>query len=168
MYNVAILVSSDSSFNGTREDLSGPKMKEILEKSDEAKGILKVTEMKILPDEKNLLCEYMKEKADNEDVNLILTTGGTGFSNRDVMPEATKDVIEKEVLGIPEAMRLKSLEITTRAMLSRGVAGIRNNTLIINMPGSPKAIEEMLSYVLPAVIHGLDILLGNTKNCARK
>ena len=103
-----------------------------------------------------------------EEVPLVLTTGGTGFSKRDVMPEATKDVIEREAMGIVEAMRMKSLEITNRAMLSRAVAGISNNTLIINMPGSKKAVLESLDIIIDAVEHGLGILLGEESNCGRK
>ena len=101
-------------------------------------------------------------------IHLILTTGGTGFSKRDVTPEATKMVIEKEAAGIPMAILNYSLTITDRAMLSRATAGIRGETLIINMPGSPKAVEEALLYILPSLKHGLEILLGLDSECARK
>lgn len=104
----------------------------------------------------------------NDDIQLILTTGGTGFSKRDVTPEATKAVIEREVPGIPMAILQYSLTITERAMLSRAAAGIRGETLIVNLPGSPKAVDEALSYILPSLKHGLDILLGNDAECARK
>ena len=104
---------------------------------------------------------------DDLKVNLVLTNGGTGFSRRDVTPEATMQVIQKLVPGISEAMRMKSLEITPKAMLSRAVSGIRNNTLIINFPGSPKGAVENLKIVLPALGHGIDILLGNATECAR-
>ena len=112
--------------------------------------------------------EKMKEIADNNLAELILTTGGTGFSQRDVMPEATEDIIERRVPGIPEAMRAYSMTITPRAMLSRAAAGIRKGTLIVNLPGSPKAVRESLEYIIPALEHGLQILTGEADNCARK
>ncbi len=110
----------------------------------------------------------MINMADNLGVDLILTTGGTGFSKRDVTPEATKDVIEKEALGIPEAIRSYSMTITKRAMLSRATAGIRKDTLIVNMPGSPKACREVMDYILDDLKHGIDILKGDARECARK
>ncbi len=109
----------------------------------------------------------MRKMADEDQLDLILTTGGTGFSRRDVTPEATLEVIERRTPGIPEAMRNLSLQITPRAMLSRAEAGIRGNTLIVNLPGSPKSIRETLEYILPSVEHGLDILQGNDAECAR-
>ena len=122
----------------------------------------------ILPDERKLLADMMCRMADEDHLDLILTTGGTGFSKRDVTPEATLDVIERRAPGIPEAMRNLSLSITPRAMLSRAEAGIRGNTLIVNLPGSPKAIRETLEYILSSLAHGLDILQGNDAECARK
>ena len=110
----------------------------------------------------------MINMCDNLNVNLLLTTGGTGFSKRDITPEATKSVIEREALGIVEAIRFYSLQITKRAMLSRATSGIRQNTLIINLPGSPKACKEALDFVLDDVKHGIEILLGEAKECARK
>ena len=110
----------------------------------------------------------MAEIADQGLAELILTTGGTGFSERDVMPEATEDIIERRVPGIPEAMRAYSMTITKRAMLSRASAGIRKKTLIINLPGSPTAVRESLEYIIPALEHGLQILTGEATNCARK
>ena len=104
----------------------------------------------------------------DQNISLVLTTGGTGLSKRDNTPEATKAVIEKEVQGISEAMRYHSLQITPRAMLSRGVSGIRQNSLIINLPGSPKAVRENLEYIIPSLRHGLEILRGEASNCARK
>ena len=106
--------------------------------------------------------------ADQLGADLILTTGGTGFSPRDVTPEATLAVIERTVPGIPETMRMKSLAITNMAMLSRAVAGIRNQTLIINLPGSPKAVRECLEIILPVLPHAIQILKGQTTECARK
>lgn len=124
--------------------------------------------MEILPDDRERLGNRMKEIADSELAELILTTGGTGFSQRDVTPEATEDIIERRVPGIPEAMRAYSMTITKRAMLSRAAAGIRKKTLIINLPGSPKAVRESLDYIVGALDHGIEILTGEASNCARK
>ena len=110
----------------------------------------------------------MAEIADSGTAELILTTGGTGFSPRDITPEATEDIIDRRVPGIPEAMRAYSMTITKRAMLSRSTAGIRKKTLIINLPGSPKAVTEALEYILPRLPHGLDVLRGNVQECGRK
>lgn len=163
MFRVAVITSSDSSYAGAREDRSGPMIKKILENT-----YLEVVYEKILPDEFFLLKEEFLRICDNDEADLILTTGGTGFSSRDCMPEVTMDVIEKLVPGIPEAMRMYSLQITKRAMLSRAVAGIRKSTLIINLPGSPKAVKECLEYILEELYHGLDILRGKSSNCAIK
>lgn len=163
MYQVGIITSSDQGAAGTRQDLSGPMIEEIICRFDQFKTAKTV----ILPDEKQLLAETMCRMADEEHIDLILTTGGTGFSTRDVTPEATLAVIERRTPGIPEAMRSFSLSITPRAMLSRAEAGIRGKTLIVNLPGSPKAIQETLDYILPSIKHGLDILQGNDANCAR-
>lgn len=122
----------------------------------------------LLPDDESLLAGEMRRMADEEHVDLVLTSGGTGFSPRDVTPEATKKIIERDVPGIAEAIRVFSLSITPRAMLSRGVAGIRGKTLIINLPGSPKAVKEILEYILPPVHHGLEILTGCASECAVK
>ena len=161
MKRAAIITSSDSGYRGEREDLSGPAIREILEREG-----YQVVSMEILPDDRTMLGEKMKEIADNGLAELIITTGGTGFSQRDVMPEATEDIIERRVPGIPEAMRAYSMTITRRAMLSRAAAGIRKKTLIINLPGSPKAVRECLEYILPELEHGLDILQGTAHNCA--
>lgn len=163
MFTVGIITSSDKGYRGEREDKSGAVIEEIVSQ----KGF-KVIKKVILPDEKDLLEKEMINMADNLEVNLLLTTGGTGFFERDVTPEATKSVIEKEVPGIAEAIRFYSLQITKRAMLSRATSGIRKNTLIINLPGSPKACKEALDFVLDDVKHGLEILLGQAKDCARK
>lgn len=159
----AIIIASDSGYQGTREDLSGPAIREILERHG-----YEIMEQTLLPDEQGLLSEKMKEICDCARADLIITTGGTGFSERDCMPEATKAVIEKEVPGIPEAMRAYSMQLTKRAMLSRGTAGIRNRTLIINLPGSPKAVRECLEYILPELMHGLEVLTGEARDCARR
>lgn len=123
--------------------------------------------MDILPDDRKMLSERMAQIADNGEAELILTTGGTGFSPRDIMPEATEDIIERRVPGIPEAMRAYSMTITKRAMLSRATAGIRKKTLIINMPGSPKAVKESLEYIIDSLGHGIEIMTGEAGNCAR-
>ena len=163
MKRAAIITSSDSGYRGEREDLSGPAIREILEREG-----YQVVSMEIFPDDRTMLGEKMKEIADNGLAELILTTGGTGFSQRDVMPEATEDIIERRVPGIPEAMRAYSMTITRRAMLSRAAAGIRKKTLIINLPGSPKAVKESLEYIIGALDHGIEILTGEASDCARK
>ena len=160
---VAIIVSSDSGYRGEREDLSGPEIRRIVEKNG-----YQVVSTVILPDEQEVLSEEMKRIADENQADLILTTGGTGFSPRDCMPEATLAVAERLVPGIPEAMRTFSMQFTKRSMLSRSAAGIRKKTLIINLPGSPKAVRECLEYIISELAHGLDILKGEASNCARK
>lgn len=119
----------------------------------------------IVPDEKELIQTELIRLCDISKCNLILTTGGTGFSMRDVTPEATLEVATRQVPGIAEAMRAYSMTITKRAMLSRGVSVLRDRTLIINLPGSPKAVEEILNYIIDTISHGLDILLGNAEEC---
>ena len=163
MFTVGIITSSDKGYNGEREDKSGQVIEEIVSENG-----FKVIKKVVLPDEKTLLENEMINMCDNLNVNLLLTTGGTGFSKRDITPEATKAVIEREALGIVEAIRFYSLQITKRAMLSRATSGIRKNTLIINLPGSPKACKEALDFVLDDVKHGIEILLGKAKECARK
>ena len=163
MKRAAIITSSDSGYRREREDLSGPAIREILEREG-----YQVVSMDILPDDRTMLGEKMTEIADNNLAELILTTGGTGFSQRDVMPEATEDIIERRVPGIPEAMRAYSMTITKRAMLSRAAAGIRKKTLIINLPGSPKAVRESLEYIIGTLEHGIEILTGEASDCARK
>lgn len=162
LYRVAILTASDKGAAGKREDLSGPAAKEIMERA----GFL-VVDMRILPDERELLAEAMREICDGRKADLILTTGGTGFSPRDWTPEATLDIAQRQVPGFSEAMRAASLDITPRAMLSRGVSVIRNRTLIINLPGSSKAVRENLEVIVPALGHGLDILTENTGECGQ-
>lgn len=163
MFTVGIITSSDKGYRGEREDKSGQVIEEIVGQNG-----FKVIKKVVLPDEKDLLEKEMINMCDNLNVNLLLTTGGTGFSKRDITPEATKSVIEREALGIVEAIRFYSLQITKRAMLSRATSGIRQNTLIINLPGSPKACKEALDFVLDDVKHGIEILLGEAKECARK
>ena len=161
MFQAAIITASDKGSRGQREDVSGQVVKEILEKNGYT-----VVQQLILPDERQLLADEMRRLC-AEQVDLILTTGGTGFSPRDWTPEATLDVVERQVPGIPEAMRMNSLQITKRAMLSRAVAGICQQTLIINLPGSPKAVRENLEFIVTELAHGLEILRGQAQECAR-
>ncbi len=162
MKRVAIITASDSGFNGEREDLSGPEIKRIAEAND-----YQVVYTKVLPDELEVLREEMMRIADEGLADLILTTGGTGFSLRDCTPEATIAASSRLAPGIPEAMRYYSMQYTKRSMLSRAAAGIRGQTLIVNLPGSPKAVRECLEYIMPELEHGLEILIGTASNCAR-
>lgn len=163
MFKVGIITSSDKGSTGEREDLSGPVIAELVS----SKGYEVISQV-IVPDEKEELISAMINMADELKVDLILTTGGTGFSKRDVTPEATKSICERDANGIAEAIRYYSLSITPRAMLSRAVSGIRGDTLIINLPGSPKAVKEALDYALDSIHHGLEILTNKTSDCARK
>ena len=161
-YRAYIITASDSGYAGQREDKSAPAACELLEQAG-----YEVVGYAMLPDDRALLAEKMRGVCDGDLAELLVTTGGTGFSPRDCTPEATADVIERATPGIPEAMRLYSLQITPRAMLSRASAGIRKGTLIVNLPGSPKAVKECLEYILPSLGHGLEILRGDAGNCAR-
>jgi molybdenum cofactor synthesis domain-containing protein len=158
----AVITASDAGYEGKREDLSGPEVCRILEKNG-----YEVVDVTLLPDDRRMLARKMRQIADEGVANLLLTTGGTGFSPRDCTPEATLEVIDRLVPGIPEAMRAYSMTITKRAMLSRATAGIRKQTLIINLPGSPKAVRESLEYIIPALSHGLEILTGAASECGR-
>lgn len=160
---VAVIVSSDTGYRGEREDLSGPEIRRIAEENG-----YQVVSSVILPDDQRMLSDEMKKIADEDLAELILTTGGTGFSPRDCMPEATLAVVERVVPGIPEAMRAYSMQFTKRAMLSRSAAGIRKQTLIVNLPGSPKAVRECLEYIISELAHGIDILTGEDSDCAGK
>ena len=159
-FTAAVVTLSDKGARGQREDQSGPLIREMLE----AQGY-QVVETLLLPDERGQLEAQLMRLADQRQINLIVTTGGTGFSERDVTPEATTAVCDRMAPGIAEAMRYASLQITPRAMLSRQVSGIRNKTLIINLPGSPKACRENLEAVLPTLGHGLGILRGTEGEC---
>lgn len=163
MIKAGIITASDKGFRGKREDGSAAVIRTIIE---EAGG--KVEAYAVLPDEKTLLREKMIEYCDEKGLDLVLTTGGTGFAPRDVTPEATLGVIERQAPGLAEAMRAESIKITPRGMLSRGVAGIRGRTLIVNLPGSPKAAGECLRVILPALAHGIEILRGTAGECARR
>ncbi len=159
MITVAILSISDKGSRGEREDKSGQLISEII------KEIGKIKYYEIVPDEIDLIKYKMLEYAGN--VDLILTTGGTGLSPRDVTPEATLEVIEKEVPGIVEAIRMESLKMTRKSMLSRAVAGVKGQTLIINLPGSPVAVKESLSIILDAIPHAIEKIKGDMGECAR-
>lgn len=162
-YRVGIITASDKGSKGEREDLSGKVIAEIAETNGYT-----VESYSVLPDEQPLIEQEMKRLCDARSVDLILTTGGTGFSARDCMPEATLAVAQRIVPGIAEAMRQNSMTITKRAMLSRSVAVIRGQTLIVNLPGSPKAVRENLEYIIGELLHGLDILTGRDGECAKQ
>ena len=163
MIRVGVLTASDKGSQGFREDVSGPT---IVSRVAQIPG--EVVYTVIVPDDREMIARELRKMADEMDLHLVLTTGGTGMSMRDITPEATKDVIDRDMPGIPEAMRAKSMLITPRGMLSRAVAGIRKQTLIINLPGSPKAVAECLDVILPVLEHGIQILRGETGECARK
>ena len=162
MYHAAVLTVSDRSFRGERPDAGGPLVVEMLKNAG-----YEVTITAIVPDEQAQIEEKLRQIADSGEVQLLVTTGGTGFAPRDVTPEATLAVCDRLTPGIPEAMRYASMQVTSRAMLSRAQAGIRKGTLIINLPGSPKAAKENLEAVLPAIGHGLEMLSGRPADCAK-
>lgn len=163
MFNAAVLIASDKGAAGQRADTSGDVIVRYLEE----KGYI-LKERVMVPDERPLIARELIRLCDEVGCDLILTSGGTGFSPRDWTPEATQDVLHRAVPGIPEALRAASLAITPRAMLSRAVAGIRGSTLIINLPGSPKAVAENLATLDSALGHGLEIMTGRTWDCARR
>lgn len=163
MKKTAILTISDKGFKGQRLDETGQVLKKYLEEND-----YRVEYYKVIPDEVEDIKKELKHICDELEIPLVITNGGTGFSKRDITPEATLQVIEKNVPGIAEYMRMRSMEITPRAMLSRGVAGIRKKSLIINLPGSPRGARENLEFILPSLSHGLEILSGEASECARE
>ena len=162
MIKVGILTISDKGSKKEREDLSGKVIEEVVKKIN---GEVKYYQ--IIPDEKDIIQEELIKAVDKLHLDLILTTGGTGLAKRDVTPDATLEVIEKEVSGISEIIRSESFKKTNRAILSRGVAGIRKESLIINLPGSPKGVRESLEIVLEALPHGIEILKGRATECGR-
>lgn len=161
MFNAAVLTVSDRCFRGERPDSAGPLVAKLLKDAG-----YQVVQTAIVPDEQPRIEQILREIAGAGSVQLLLTTGGTGFSPRDVTPEATLAVCTRLTPGIPEAMRCASMGVTNRAMLSRAQAGIRHGTLIVNLPGSPKAARENLEAVLPALAHGLEMLSGRPADCA--
>jgi len=161
MFTAAVVTVSDRSFRGERPDGAGPVAAEMLTDAG-----YQVAETVIVPDETEDIRTALIRLADQCGIALIVTSGGTGFAPRDVTPEATISVCQRLTPGIPEAMRAASLAVTPRAMLSRAAAGIRGQSLIVNLPGSPKAVRENLEAVLPALEHGLHMLRGGTADCA--
>lgn len=162
-FSVGIITISDKGARGERIDASGPAIEDMIKQIGG-----RMEKYVMVPDEKEDIKSAIINMSDDLRLNLILTTGGTGFSQRDVTPEATLEVIERHVPGIPEAMRAKSLLITPKAMLSRAQAGIRKQSLIINLPGSPKGVRENLEVIMPALKHGIEILTGQASECGGK
>ena len=161
VHRVGILTASDKGARGEREDVSGPRIRSLLSAGYEAVAYT------VVPDDRETIARELIRLSDEVGCDLILTTGGTGFAPRDVTPEATRDVCDRMAPGIAEAIRAQSMRITSRAMLSRGVSGIRGRTLIVNLPGSPKAVEESMAVFLDVVGHGLNLLRGTDSECAR-
>lgn len=156
-----VITASDACSRGEREDTSGAALVQLLTNLG-----AEIVENKILSDDLDPLAQSLREFADRSDVNLIITTGGTGLGPRDNTPEATQQVIEREAPGIAEAIRSESLNVTPMAMISRGVCGVRSGTLIINLPGSPKAVKESFAVIAPVLSHALDLLAGKTSHRA--
>jgi len=163
MFKVVILTISDRGSKGEREDSSGPLIREMVRELP-----AEVIYYEIIPDEKEKIVEALKKSVDRLKADLILTTGGTGLSPRDVTPDATLEVIQKEAPGFSEAMRAESLKKTPHAMISRAVTGIRGSSLIVNLPGSPKSVKENLSVILPALPHALSKLKGDPAECGQE
>lgn len=161
MITVGILTLSDKGARGEREDLSGVEIKRLV-----ADIPAEVKAYEVIPDEKFLIKDKLIEYADDLGLDVIITTGGTGVSPRDVTPDATLEVIDKEIPGMAEVMRFESLKKTPRAMISRAVVGLRGRTLIINLPGSPKGVRENLSAILPAISHAVEKIKGDPSECA--
>lgn len=158
MYTASVITVSDRAYTREYTDQSGPAVCRLLEEAGYS-----IASIHIIPDEKNKIIEVLQNECDNG-VHLIVTTGGTGFAPRDLTPEATRAVIEREAPGLAEYMRMRSMQITPRAMLSRGIAGIRGTSLIVNLPGSPKGAAENLGFLFPHLGHGLDMLNGMKEN----
>lgn len=161
MYSVAIITISDKGSRGEREDLSGPAIKELIIPLP-----AQVQFYQVIPDEIKAISATLKDCSDKLNCDLIITTGGTGVGPRDVTPEATRAVIDREIPGMAEVMRMESLKKTPHAMISRAVVGTRGQSLIVNLPGSPKAVKENLSSLLPALSHAIDKIKGDGADCA--
>ena len=162
MIRTAIITLSDKGSKGEREDESGMVIREMVSTIG-----ADVRHYEVLPDERPRIAAALARLADSGVIDLIITTGGTGVAPRDVTPEATRDVIDRELPGMAEAMRAESLKKTAHAMISRAVAGIRNQTLIVNLPGSPRAVRENLAVILPALSHAVEKIMGDPSDCAR-
>ncbi len=161
MFTVSILTVSDKGSQGKREDKSGETIKEIISQMD-----ARVVDYAIVPDERDIIAKKLAGWADNDNVDIVITTGGTGLAPRDVTPEATLGVVDRIAPGFAEAMRAERRKKTPHAMLSRAVAGIRKKTLIVNLPGSPKAVRECLKVIMPALPHAVETLRGEASECA--
>lgn len=159
-FTIGILTLSDKGSRGEREDLSGQVIRDMVA------SLGKVTHYQVIPDDADIIVETLVDWVDTDKVDLILTTGGTGLSPRDVTPEATARVLDWEIPGMAEAMRVASMQKTPHAMLSRAKAGVRRQSMIINLPGSPKGVRENLEVVMPALGHGLKKLKGDPSDCA--
>ncbi len=159
-YKAAIITISDKGSIGEREDKSGPALKVILEKFYEVKDII------IIPDEMDMIAHTIKKQVDEYNMDLVITNGGTGVGKRDVTPEATRILIDKELPGFSEIMRMESYKITPHGIISRGICGIRKSSIIVNLPGSPKAATECLMFILDALPHTLSKLKGDQSDCA--
>jgi molybdopterin adenylyltransferase len=160
LITAGIITISDRGWRGEREDISGREARKLL------KGVsIEVLDYEIIPDEKEIIVDKLIEFTDKKRLDLIVTTGGTGVSPRDATPDATLEVIEKEVPGMAETMRRESAALTPHAMISRAVTGIRRNSLIINLPGSPKSVRENLTVILPALRHALEKIKGDDSEC---
>ncbi|KQC08713.1 MAG: cytoplasmic protein [Smithella sp. SDB] len=161
MISAGIITVSDKGSQGKREDLSGPAIAEML-----ADAAIEIKKTLIIPDETDQIQKAIINFADVENLDLILTSGGTGVSPRDLTPDATLKIIDKQIPGMAEAMRHQSMQITPHAMISRAVAGIRGKSLIINLPGSPKGAKENLAVILPALKHAIEKIKGDDSECA--
>ena len=160
-YRAAVITISDKGSRGERIDTSGPGLAEMLKRDYEVSGVL------IVPDEADLIAETIKREIDEKGADLVVTTGGTGVGPRDVTPEATRRVIEKELPGFSEVMRMESFRITPHSLISRAVCGTRGTSIIVNLPGSPRAAVECLSFIEKALPHALEKLKGDPGDCAR-
>lgn len=160
-YRATVITISDKGSRGEREDTSGPLLRSILEKTYDMSEVL------IVPDEIEIIAQAIQREVDEKGIDLVVTTGGTGVSVRDVTPEATRMVIERDLPGFGEIMRAESYKITPFALISRALCGIRRGSIVINLPGSPKAAAECLSFVVDAIPHALGKIKGDMEDCAR-